>query len=82
MIEKYKYYKGIINYHKCDDLKSEALPNGSIVHLKYMWTASEDEQFSGDIIFQPAEGIYWIPQRDLQILHEITSEEYNKHTHE
>lgn len=76
MAEQYKYYKGRIKYHRTDDLRPESLPNGSEVHLQAMWIAEDDERFAGDMIFQPAEEHHWLPERDLEILNEITFDEY------
>ena len=77
MVEQYKYYKGKIKYHRTDDLRPESLPNGSEVHLQAMWIADDDERYAGDVIFQPAEEHHWLPERDLEILFEITFDEYN-----
>ena len=76
MAEQHKYYKGKIKYHRTDDLRQGSLPYGSVVHLKALWIAADDERFAGDMIFQPAEEHHWLPERDLEILSEITYDEY------
>ena len=78
MINQFYYYKGIINYHRTDDLRPGSLPNGTEVLLQVLWMADEDERFAGQWIFQPSSGTGWLPQCDLIIESEITREEYNK----
>jgi hypothetical protein len=36
------------------------------------------KKFARQMIFQPTEGVYWIPEWDLIITEEITFEDYNK----
>jgi hypothetical protein len=76
MIEQFKFYKARIDYSTTHDLRENTLPNGSLTHLQSLWIADYDERFSGDMIFQPAESPFWIPERDLNILNEITKEEF------
>jgi len=75
-IEQFKFYKAIIDYSTTHDLRENTLPNGSLTHVQSLWIAEPDERFSGDMIFQPAESPFWIPERDLKDLIEITKEEF------
>jgi len=47
------------------------------VNLQVIGIVDYDEKFRGQIIFQPAEGVYWIPECDLIITNEIAFEEHN-----
>ena len=73
----YKCYKGIVKYHRIDDLQEGSPKNGSIVHLDAMWIADSDERFAGDVILRPAESCYWLPERDVDITEEISRAEYD-----
>ena len=72
-------YQAKINYHRVDDLTENALPNGSIIHVRACYYAEDDERFAGDIIFLVAENLQSIPERDIEILKEITHKEYRRH---
>lgn len=77
-LKPYCYYKGKVNYHRTDDLKPDALPNGTEVHLQYLWVCDEDSMFDGDIAFEAAESVYWLTERDLIITEQITFDEFIK----
>jgi hypothetical protein len=47
------------------------------VNLQVIWIIDYNEKFEGQIIFQPTEGVYWIPECDLIITEEITFKEIN-----
>ena len=49
------------------------------MHLQDKWIVDYDEKFGGQMILQPTEGVFWIPESDLIITDEITFEEYNKY---
>ena len=72
----WNYYKGKINYHRTDDLKSESLPNGTEVHLQASFICDEDQKFAGQIAFSLAESNKWLPECVLIITEQITFEEY------
>jgi len=76
VIQKYGYYKAKIKYHRTDDLRPKALPDGSDVHVNAVWIAEEGERFEGDMIFSVAEDYHNLPQRDLIIGEQITHEAF------
>lgn len=69
MIEINKFYLAEIKYHRTDDLKQGALPNGSIIHVR-------SADMDGQVIFYPAEHPLWISEKDLIFIKEITPKEY------
>lgn len=75
-IESFKYYKAKVNYHRTDDLAEYAPDNGTIVLVSANWIADEDETFSGDWMFRMSRYFGNIPQRDLQILQEVSYEDF------
>lgn len=77
-IESFKYYKAKVNYHRTDDLAEYAPDNGTIVLVSSQWVADEDETFKGDWMFSMSRYFGNIPQRDLNILEEISIEEYEE----
>lgn len=71
-IQQFKKYQARIKYHRTDDLQPDALPDGLELIVRAMWIAEPDEKFAGDWIFEPVERGYWLPERDLEIMHEIS----------
>lgn len=71
-----KFYKLLVKYHRTDDLREGAVPNGSTIFANAVWIADNDENFSGDVIFQPAECSFWIPERDVEVIEEIPFKQY------
>jgi hypothetical protein len=43
------------------NLTPDTILKGIEVHLQATWIVDYDEKFAGQIIFQPTEGVYWIP---------------------
>lgn len=70
-IQQFKKYKARIKYHRTDDLQPDALPDGLELIVRAMWMAEPDEKFAGEWIFEPVERGYWLPERDLEIMHEV-----------
>ena len=77
-IEQFDCFKARIKYHRTDDLKPDALPDRTEVHVQALWIGEEDEKFKGDWIFSCAEMNLWVPERDLKILRGIDVDEYEK----
>ena len=75
-IKQHHYYRAQINYHRTDDLKKHAAPNGEKVLVYACWVADDDERYSGDFIFSIARYIFNIPERDLEITQEIDLKTY------
>jgi hypothetical protein len=75
-IEQYKCYNAKIEYKRTDDLRPEALPNGSNVIVKALWIADENENYAGQWIMMPANGHHWLPQCDLIIKEEVPYDVY------
>jgi len=44
------------------NLNPNTLLKGIEVHLQVIWIVDYDEKFAGQTIFQPKEGVYWIPE--------------------
>lgn len=61
------------------NLNPNKLLKGIEEHLQVIWIVDYDEKFAGQMIFQPTEGVYWIPECDLIITVEITFKEINKY---
>jgi len=61
------------------NLNPNTLLKGIEAHLQVIWIEDYEEKFEGQIIFQPTEGVCWIPECDLIIIEEITFEEINKY---
>jgi len=61
------------------NLNCKILLKGIEVYLQAIWIVDYDEKFAGQMIFQPTERVYWIPEWDLIITEEITFEHYNKY---
>ena len=61
------------------NLTLNTILKGIEVHLQAIWIVDYDEKFAGQIIFQPTERVYLIPEWDLIITEEITFEHYNKY---
>lgn len=77
-IELNSYYKGVINYKRVDNLKPEALPNGSDVHVCAMYFAEDSEKYAGQMILQVAENGLTLPQEDLIITEKCSGNDYKK----
>lgn len=67
-IRQFKTYRARIRYHRTDDLKPDALPDGIAVTVRAMWQQGDDEKFPGQWIFEPLWGGYWLPECDLEII--------------
>lgn len=76
-IEQFDCFVAWINYHRTDDLKTNALDDGDKVHVMALWIAEPDDNFAGDWIFEVAESMYTLPQRDLEFIKRISSKEYH-----
>lgn len=79
--ESYKRYKARIQYHRTDDLRPETLarlPEGTLVDVLALWVADDGEKFAGDMIFSTDADPYWIPERDLILIEEITRQGNHK----
>ena len=70
-IQQYKKYKARIKYHRTDDLQPDALPDGMELIVRAMWIQDNGEKFAGDWIFEPEDRGLWLPERDLEIMHEV-----------
>jgi hypothetical protein len=46
------------------NLNPNTLLKGIEVYLQAIWIVDYDEKFAGQMIFQPSEGVYWIPEWD------------------
>jgi hypothetical protein len=76
-IDFMKCYKAKIKYQSFD-LKEGALPDGTIAHFMTSFRLHEDESYPGDWAMMPAEGNFWIPSREIEIIEEITYEQYKR----
>jgi len=72
----HRCYKVRINYLRTDDLGPDAAPNGSVTIAQALWIAEDRERFAGDVIFQPANGVGWIPQREIEVLQDAEFGDY------
>jgi hypothetical protein len=71
-------FKGRIKYQSLDDLKPDALPNGSIGHFMATFRMYEGESYPEEWAMLSAEGRYWIPSSEIELLEEISIEEYRR----
>lgn len=74
--EQFKYYRAKIKYHRTDDLRPDALPDGSEVYVCCLWIADENERYAGEYIFSVAGSEWKLPGRDLILEKEVRREEY------
>ena len=72
-IEQFKIYRARIRYHRMDDLKPDALPDGICLTVRAMWMADDDEKFAGQWIFEPVERGYWLPECDLELIEKASA---------
>jgi hypothetical protein len=77
-METFECYKAKTNYHRTDDLREGAAPNNTEMLVQVMWMSGEDDPFPDEWVFQPSRYMYWIPERDLEIIEEVSLEEYSK----
>lgn len=77
-IEQFDCFRAKVSYHRTDDLKSGAAPDGSIVSVIALWFADSGEKFTGDWIFSIAQGYLWVPERDLELIERIPREVFIK----
>lgn len=77
-LEQYKFYRAKINWHRTDDLAEYAPDNNEEVLVHALWIADEDEKFNGDWMLQMSRYLGLIPERDLEIIKEITIEEFEE----
>ncbi len=83
-LDWFNYYKVKINYRRVDTLKSKALPNGTIVNMKIHGAVEDFSERDGEMLFVPnwfKELMYDYTQysyyeKDLDILYEVSHEEY------
>lgn len=76
-IRRFKKYKAVLNYHRTDDLRPNTPEDKQSVIVEACWVAEDGENFEGDWIFKVLDENlewdkkypYWIPERDLNILH-------------
>ena len=77
-METFDCFKVKTNYHRTDDIKEGAAPNNTEILVQVYWKSNDDDPFPNDWVFMPSRYRYWIPERDLEIIEEITLEEYSK----
>lgn len=77
-IQPFDCFKAKVKYHRTDDIKDGCPENGEEIIVEAAWLMEKGESFEGEFAFNPSRYIYWLPQRDLELIERVDRDIYVK----